>query len=103
MGACAVYGDFEKNPGTIIFSKKSGFYDEEFYLTLYAPTDEIYYTLDGSDPTKESIKYEKPVLIQDASANENTYSMRTDVTPGFLEKEIAETGGRDLWLSGTSI
>ena len=93
MAACAIYGDFDKNPGTILFSEKSGFYDEEFYLTVYAPTDEIYYTLDGSDPTKESIRYEKPILIQDASANENTYSMRTDVTPGFLEKEIAENGG----------
>ena len=38
--------------GDIIFSKESGFYEDEFKLYIFAPTEEIYYTLDGSDPTK---------------------------------------------------
>lgn len=76
------------NSGEIIFSRESGFYDEGFYLRLYAPAGEIYYTLDGSDPDRNSIKYEKPVFIGDASENQNTYSMRTDVTASFLNEKI---------------
>lgn len=71
----------------IIFSKKSGFYDEKFYLSIWAPSDEIYYTLDGSEPTKESFKYEETLLIGDASQNENTNSMRTNLSAYFLEED----------------
>ena len=77
----------------IVFSKKSGFYNREFELSIYAPTEEIYYTLDGSDPDKNSIKYETPIKISDASLNENVYSMRADVSARFLEDEIIENGG----------
>ena len=70
--------------GKMVFSKRTGFYDEEFYLKMYAPSDEIYYTLDGSEPSKDSMKYEGPVFICDATQNENTNSMRTDFSGGFL-------------------
>ena len=73
-----------QNQSNIIFSKSSGFYKKEFILRLYAPTKEIYYTLDGSEPDKNSIKYEKPIVVKDASVNSNTYSTREDVTVGFF-------------------
>lgn len=85
--ASVVYGDRSPIDSQIIFSKDTGFYDEEFYLKIYAPTNEIYYTLDGSEPTKNSAKYESPILINDATQNENTYSMRQDFSAGFLAED----------------
>ena len=74
--------------GDIIFSKESGFYENEFRLKIYAPTKEVYYTLDGSDPDCNSIKYEGPILVEDASKNPNIYSENRNVTASFLEEEI---------------
>lgn len=73
------------------FSAASGFYDYEFDLTIVAPTDEIYYTLDGSEPDKDSIHYSRSIHISDASDNENVYSVRTDTTTGFLTEEIEDS------------
>lgn len=88
-----MYGTSEGNNGDIVFSKKSGFYEQEFELCLYAPTEEIYYTLDGSNPDKNSIKYEEPIQIKDASQNPNIYSERADVTARFMEEDIIENCG----------
>ena len=85
MIAEVVYRNENPVNSKIFFSKNSGFYDEEFYLNIYAPSDEIYYTLDGSEPTKESNRYKAPLLIYDASQNENTNSMRTDFSALFLK------------------
>lgn len=63
-----------------VFSTQSGFYEDSFELSMTAETDEvIYYTLDGSNPTTESLRYNKPILISDAGANENVYSARNDL------------------------
>lgn len=67
----------------IVFSVPPGFYDEEFELTIQAPTDEIYYTTDGTDPDRNAAKYSGPLIITDATPNENIHSMRTDTTAGF--------------------
>ena len=90
------YGGMESQNSDIYFSKKSGFYDKEFYLKIYAPSDEIYYTLDGTEPTKSSLKYEGSILIQDASLNENQHSMRTDVCGSFLAEDTTYSVPNEL-------
>lgn len=46
-------------------SHVGGFYKESFYLTITAkPNTEVYYTLDGSNPTRNSENYQAPLLIQ---------------------------------------
>lgn len=65
-----------------VFSYDSGFYDDDFWLEITAGEEEvIYYTLDGSEPDEQSIKYTGPLLITDASLNENVYAARTDLSP----------------------
>lgn len=80
------YADNEVKVTRLIFSKPTGFYDEPFTLMIKAPTKEIYYTLDGSEPARGqegTFRYEGGIEIGDATPNENVYSMRTDVTTGF--------------------
>lgn len=85
----------EESLEPIFFSKKSGFYDEAFILELRAESGTIYYTLDGSIPDENSIKYSGPILITDASEKENVFSMRTDVSTGFDVEEIAKISSDD--------
>ena len=74
------YGNVENNDTLIRFSQPSGFYDEPFYLKIKAPSRDIYYTLDGSEPTRDSLRYTGPIYISDATENENVISARTDVS-----------------------
>lgn len=65
-----------------VFSAEGGFYADEFELELKAPAgSSIYYTLDGSEPGRESILYEKPILVRDVSGEPNVYSARNDLDP----------------------
>ena len=87
------YKDNDVKVGKIIFSKPSGFYDQPFTLKIKAPTNQIYYTLDGSEPVrgqKGTFRYEGGIEIADATSNKNVHSMRTDVTTGF-DLEAVET------------
>lgn len=80
----------------LTFSRESGFYEQPFTLKISAPPGtEIYYTLDGSEPDENAIKYAGPISITDATENENIYSMRTDVSAGFLKEKIARYSRSD--------
>jgi hypothetical protein len=107
------------------FSHERGFYDESFYLTLATETDgaDIYYTLDGSEPSdtdsgrwsSNGIIYTEPVLIDKTTCiraratksgwmpgktNTQTYIFLDDVIhqpshpPGF-PTNWGHTGGGD--------
>ena len=78
------------------FSRESGFYDEAFDLRLSIPEGtKVYYTLDCSNPNEHSTEYKEPIHLDNATKNENVYSMRTDVSAGFysdlIEKYITES------------
>ncbi len=73
----------------LTFSEESGFYDNAFRLRIYAPRGtEIYYTLDGSVPDENALQYMEPILIKDATENDNVHSTRDDMTSGFLKEDI---------------
>lgn len=70
-----------------VFSANGGFYDNAFNLSLYGADGEIYYTLDGSDPTDKDnpgrMKYDKAIPIYDNSSEPNVWSARTDIAVEF--------------------
>ena len=63
-------------------SYESGLYEEPINLNMKAGIGaKIYYTLDGSNPTRDSILYNgEAILLDDASAQENRISARTDMS-----------------------
>lgn len=62
--------------GHIYFSRTSGYYEDAFTLEIRGGSRNIYYTLDGSEPTQEDYLYDKstPILVTDAATNETTYA-----------------------------
>lgn len=62
----------------IIFSRPPGFYDDPFTLRIKAPTREIYYTLDGTDPVRGqegTYRYSGGISITDATEQPNILSL----------------------------
>lgn len=61
----------------ISFSKPSGFYSEDFLLTITAPDYvTVYYTLDGSEPDNKSMIYTEPLMITESSWQGSSYSSK---------------------------
>ena len=66
-----------KAQDVITFSKESGFYPEEFDLTLsVSGNSKIFYTVDSSNPTNSSTtkEYTGPIRIKDRTSEPNIYS-----------------------------
>lgn len=77
---------------TPVFSHKSGYYDDEFVLTISADFGEkIYYTMDGSKPTKDSECYpENGILIQNHADSNNVIQNLQKLVPDWKDYEAVE-------------
>jgi len=60
-----------------VFSHLPGFYNEVFDLSITHPDPEvnIYYTLNGNEPSETSLLYQNPLQIQNADQNPDKYSL----------------------------
>ena len=76
-----------RTDGKVTASVAPGFYPEGFDLTLDSNGwgNNIYYTLDGTDPKKGGIEYVGPVRIDDRSSEPNEYSMIDAVSLRYKE------------------
>lgn len=82
-----------KSDKIIHFSRKSGFYEDSFYLELEERKGyTFYYTTDGSKPDMMSQKYTEPILVEDVSGKDNIYSVRKDISSELDEEELQKFG-----------
>jgi len=79
--------DKDKIVDSLIFSHKQGFYTKPFELKIIntSPDHTIYYTLDGSIPTKNSFVYKYPVKINYRYNEPNTISDITLIPDTFFK------------------
>jgi len=72
------------------FSHASGFYKEDFYLSLSAPDPDavIHYTLDGSDPHQDSPIYSQPIFIQNRQGEPDVYSVIETISADWNKPDI---------------
>lgn len=55
--------------------------DDKVYLSIEAGYGaKVYYSIDGSSPTRDSILYNGPILLEDASFQDNRLSARDDLS-----------------------
>lgn len=70
-------------------SADSGFYDDEFTLSMSAEEKyTIVYTLDGSEPGEDSEVYTGPIHIYDRSAEPNSVVNVPNTVRNYLEDEV---------------
>ena len=56
------------------YSLEGGWYEDDVYVELSSKEGEIYYTLDGSEPDENSMKYTDGITLTNRSKEENIYS-----------------------------
>lgn len=77
--------DVKLAPSAPLLSAESGFYEESFELTITAEDGaNVYYTLDGSIPTMDSILYEAPIVISAGGGRENSVTFVPNITTDWM-------------------
>lgn len=88
IGLCIYFDIVNPDLQAPALSMQSGFYDEPITLSVTTNRDaDIYYTLDGSEPSEEDSLYTAPILLSDPTDHPNVYSARTDISAGFFAEE----------------
>ena len=88
--------DFEFGMAPPLFSKESGYYPEKFQLTLEAEEGEqIYYTLDGSEPDMQAYLYNGPIEVSKELLGQKTNYSNVKTSPlqdafNFTTDEVQE-------------
>ena len=84
-------GQEENNPNTLYFSREPGFYDTAFSLEILSDSNsDVFYTLDGSTPTRDSIPYTGPIWLSDPSNQPDRYACITETSTGFRQDLVAQ-------------
>lgn len=77
---------------TINISHDSGFYEGEFDVEISVGKNYfLTYTLDGTNPSIDSPRYDGPIHIKDASQNENVFSSIKEVSAKYYDETMDYT------------
>lgn len=94
-------GQEENNPNTLYFSREPGFYDTAFSLEILSDSNaDVFYTLDGSTPTRDSIPYTGPIWLSDPSNQPDRYACIAETSTGFRQDLVAQMPGYGHFLPG---
>ena len=75
--------------GAPVLSHKSGFYEEEFVLTMHAAKGTtIYYTTDGSMPTENSNVYTEGIVIRNNTEQNNVINSVQNIVADWKDYDI---------------
>lgn len=76
-------------PSDPVLSAESGFYENEFSLTMSAVGNTvIHYTLDGSEPDEDSPVYSEPIRVYDRSGEPNSVVNVPNTIKNYLDEYI---------------
>ena len=79
-----------------VLSHESGCYQEGFELSITTEGDaSIYYTLDGSTPDKNAMKYSDTIMVYDKSVEENIWRNIPNVITDWKENTVGKTAPVD--------